>query len=90
MATTKTAVQKSVTAVPNTMNMMQSSRLAQLLPYGPCTQVAMPGGEFFSIVNGTVLKENWIMQAEKFPDSGVGLNDAGKKVNLYINKNWSI
>ena len=45
VATTKTAVQKSVTTVPNTMNMMntiQSSRLAQFLPYGPQTQVALP------------------------------------------------
>ena len=44
---TKTAVQKSVTTVPNTM---QSSRLAQILPYGPRTQLAMPGGEFFSVL----------------------------------------
>ena len=38
VVTTKTAVQKSVTAVSNSM---QSPRLAQLLPYGRHTQVAM-------------------------------------------------
>ena len=35
VVTTKTAVQKSVTIVPDMMNTMQSSRLTQILPYGP-------------------------------------------------------
>ena len=39
VVTTKTAVQKSVTAAVS--NSMQSPRLAQLLPYGRHTQVAM-------------------------------------------------
>ena len=85
VATTKTAVQKSVTTVPNTMNMMntmQSSRLAQLLPYWPRTQVALPGGMAFNVINGPVLKENLFMQAEKLPNSGGSIGSVNGKGNV--------
>ena len=82
VATTKTAVQKSVTTVTNMMNAMQSSRLAQLLPYWPHTQVAMPGGVPSSVINGPVLKENLFMQAEKLPGSGGGVNGSVKGSNV--------
>ena len=72
VAITKTAVQKSVTTVPNMMNTMQSSRSAQFLPYWPRTQVALPEGVAFNVINGPVLKENLFMQVEKFPGSGGG------------------
>jgi hypothetical protein len=41
VATTKSVVQQSVTTA---QNVVQSPRLAQLLPYGARMQVAAPGG----------------------------------------------
>ena len=75
VATTKTAVQKSVTTVPNTMNMMntmQSSRLAQLLPYGPHMQLAMPGGVPFSVINGPVKRDQLFSMAKVNETKGMG------------------
>ena len=72
VATTKTAVQKSVTTVPNTMNTIQSSRLAQFLPYGPCTQVAIPGGVPSSVINGPVKRDELISMVKVNETKGLG------------------
>ena len=46
------------------MNTMQSSRLAQFLPYGPQTQVALPGGVPYSVINGPVKRDELISMAK--------------------------
>ncbi|QUW23032.1 HNH endonuclease [Sporosarcina sp. Marseille-Q4063] len=69
VATTKSAVQKSVTTA---QNVVQSPRLAQLLPYGPHMQVSTPGGLPFNVINGPVKRDQLISMAKVSETKGTG------------------
>jgi hypothetical protein len=69
VATTKSAIQKSVT---NAQNAMQSPRLAQLLPYGPRMQVATPGGLPVKVINGPVKRDQLISMMKATETKGTG------------------
>ena len=69
VATTKSAVQKGVATAQSAM---QSPRLAQILPYGPHMQVAMPGGVPFNVMNGPVKREQLISMAKVIEVKGMG------------------
>ena len=69
VATTKSAVQKSVTTAQNAM---QSSRLEQLLPYRTHMQVATPGGVPFNVINGPVKRDQLISMVKVNETKGTG------------------
>jgi predicted ribonuclease toxin of YeeF-YezG toxin-antitoxin module len=68
VATTKSAVQKSVTTA---QNVVQSPSLAQLLPYGRHMQVATPGGLPFNVINGPVKRDQLISMAKVNETKGI-------------------
>ncbi|KXH78558.1 ribonuclease YeeF family protein [Sporosarcina sp. HYO08] len=59
------------TGVATAQNSIQSS-MAQLLPYGPRMQVAMPGDVPFNVMNGPVIKEQLISKAKVIEAKGTG------------------
>ena len=61
VASTKSAIQKSVTTAQNAM---QSPRLEQLLPYRTHMQVATPVGVPFNVINGPVKRDQLISMAK--------------------------
>ncbi|MBO0589139.1 hypothetical protein [Sporosarcina sp. E16_8] len=61
VTTTKVAVQKGVTA---TQNAVHSPALANLFPYGPHRQVAMPGGVPYNVMNGPGVRNQLISKVK--------------------------
>ena len=84
VATTKSAVQKSVTTAQNAM---QSPRLAQLLPYGPHMQVATPGGVPVNVINGPVKRDQLISMTKVNETKGTGKGGSGvSEIKTFMEK----
>ncbi|WP_301107141.1 ribonuclease YeeF family protein [Sporosarcina sp.] len=77
LTSTKAAVQKGTIATQNALN---SPKLANLFPYGPQMQVAMPGGVPYNVMNGPVVRDQLISQVKM----ELGVKGGGKETYQHL------